>query len=153
MNFWPLASVTLPSLNLPTRIFGPCRSHMMPTVRPVLREISFTSAARARWSSAVPCEKFSRTTSTPERTMPSSTPGALGAGASVATFFVLRSICPSVSSCYDRIGRWRRAARRLLVRHLVQDLQRVSRHLRQAVSGGGRREVRLAGREDDSALV
>ncbi len=33
----PASSVTLPSLNLPTRILGPCRSAMMPTVRPVLR--------------------------------------------------------------------------------------------------------------------
>ncbi len=73
---------------------------MMPTVRPVLREISFTSAARARWSSAVPCEKLSRTTSTPARTMRSSTAGSDEAGPSVATILVLRSISASVSAAY-----------------------------------------------------
>lgn len=60
---------------------------MMPTVRPVLRQSSRTSSARARWSSAVPCEKFIRTTSTPARNIRSSTAGSLEAGPRVATIF------------------------------------------------------------------
>src|ERR1700741_683688 len=88
----PFCRVTLPSLNLPTRIFGPCRSHMIATVRPTLVEISFTSAARLRWSSALPWEKLRRTTSTPARTMRSSTAGSLDAGPRVATIFVLRNM-------------------------------------------------------------
>src|SRR5687768_16682039 len=88
----PVSRVTLPSLNLPTRIFGPCRSHRMATVRPTLLAISLTIAARLRWSSAVPCEKLSRTTSTPARIMRSSTAGSLEAGPRVATIFVLRNM-------------------------------------------------------------
>src|SRR5262245_3114957 len=96
----PRSSVVLPSLNLPTRIFGPCRSHRMATVRPTLDAISLTSAARARWSAAVPCEKLRRTTSTPARTMRSRTAGSLEEGPSVATIFVLRNmrnVCPSLA--------------------------------------------------------
>ena len=43
----PASSVTLPSANLPTRIFGPCRSAMMPTSRPSLARRSRAPAARA----------------------------------------------------------------------------------------------------------
>src|SRR4051812_6239726 len=89
---WSFSRVILPSLNLPTRIFGPCRSHRMATVRPSLDAISLTSLARFSWSCAVPCEKLRRTTSTPARTMRSSTTGSLEAGPNVATIFVLRSM-------------------------------------------------------------
>src|SRR5262245_46486021 len=64
----------------------------MATVRPVLVAISLTIAARFRWSSAVPCEKLSRTTSTPARIMRSRTAGSLDDGPRVATIFVLRSM-------------------------------------------------------------
>src|SRR5215510_1841799 len=78
------------------RILGPCRSAMMPTVRRVLRQRSRTSSARLTWSSAEPCEKLSRTTSTPARNMRSSTAGSLEAGPSVATILVLRGrSCPT----------------------------------------------------------
>src|SRR5688572_10638056 len=142
MKRLPFSRETLPSLNLPTRIFGPCRSHMMATVRPTLDEISLTSVARLRWSSAVPCEKFSRTTSTPARTMRSSTAGSDDAGPRVATILVLRSIFPSVSSCYVGSA----TSRCLPLRHLVQDLRRVPRHLRPAGEGKQRRALRLARR-------
>ena len=69
---------------------------MMPTVRPSLRPISFTSCARLRWSSAVPWEKFSRTTSTPARIIFSRTSGSDEAGPRVATIFVLRSMDTSL---------------------------------------------------------
>src|SRR5262245_52145354 len=92
MNFCPFSSATLLSLNLPTRIFGPCRSHRIATVRPVLVAISLTSLARFSWSCAVPWEKLRRTTSTPARTMRSSTAGSLDAGPRVATIFVLRNM-------------------------------------------------------------
>src|SRR6185369_15254830 len=97
-----LSSAIRPFLNLPTRIFGPCRSHMIATVRPTARPTSRTSWARLRWSSAVPCEKFSRTTSTPARTMRSSTAGSLDDGPSVATIFVLRSMIESVTLQCER---------------------------------------------------
>src|SRR5579859_4220519 len=92
MKLCPLSRLILPSLNLPTRIFGPCRSHRIATVRPVLVASSFTSDARFSWSCAVPCEKLSRTTSTPARIILSRTAGSEEAGPSVATIFVLRSI-------------------------------------------------------------
>src|SRR5689334_11102047 len=93
----PPSSVTRPSLNLPTRIFGPCRSQRIATVRPVLVASSFTRAARFSWSAAVPCEKLSRTTSTPARIILSRIAGSEEAGPSVATIFVLRSIVTSLS--------------------------------------------------------
>src|ERR671923_941128 len=92
MKRCPFSSVTMPFLNLPTRIFGPCRSHMIATVRPTLAATSFTIAPRLGWSSAVPCEKLSRTTSTPARTMRSKIAGSLDAGPRVATIFVLRNM-------------------------------------------------------------
>src|SRR6266850_2228187 len=98
----PLTAVTsstiLPSLNLPTRIFGPCRSHMIATVRPVFDAMLFTSAARCSWSAALPCEKLSRTTSTPARIMRSSTTGSLEAGPRVATILVLRGMRVTLTS-------------------------------------------------------
>src|SRR5947207_1563711 len=91
-NAWPFSRLILPSLNLPTRIFGPCRSQRIATVRPVLVASSLTSDARFSWSCAVPCEKLSRTTSTPARIILSRTAESEEAGPSVATIFVLRSI-------------------------------------------------------------
>src|SRR5574337_948315 len=61
----PLAKVTRPSANLPTRILGPWRSASMPTGRPLRAEASRTAVARATWSSGVPWEKFMRTTAAP----------------------------------------------------------------------------------------
>src|SRR5512134_1689501 len=101
MKRWPFSSTVFPSRNLPMRILGPCRSHMIATVRPTLDEISFTCAARLRWSSAVPCEKLSRTTSTPARIMRSSTAGSLEAGPRVATIFVLRNMKDVLPSLTD----------------------------------------------------
>jgi hypothetical protein len=74
---------------------------MMATVRPTLEAISLTSAARLRWSAAVPCEKFRRTTSTPARIMRSSTTGSLEAGPRVATIFVLRNMKDVLRSLTD----------------------------------------------------
>src|SRR3954466_12693316 len=104
MNLRAFSSVTLPSLNLPTRIFGPCRSHRIATVRPVLVASSFTSDARFSWSCAVPCEKLSRTTSTPARIILSRTAGSEEAGPSVATIFVLRSIARSLSDVQHKLA-------------------------------------------------
>jgi hypothetical protein len=44
------------------------------------------------WSSALPCEKLSRTTSTPALIMRASTSGELDAGPRVATIFVARTM-------------------------------------------------------------
>src|SRR5205814_4450740 len=104
MKLCPLSRLILPSLNLPTRIFGPCRSHRIATVRPVLVASSFTSVARFSWSCAVPCEKLSRTTSTPARIILSRTAGSEEAGPSVATIFVLRSIARSLSDVQDDLA-------------------------------------------------
>src|SRR5437879_5462404 len=71
---------------------------MMATVRPVFEAMLFTSAARCSWSAALPCEKLSRTTSTPARIMRSSTTGSLEAGPRVATILVLRGIRVTLTS-------------------------------------------------------
>src|SRR3989454_7934960 len=71
---------------------------MMATVRAVFEAMLFTSAARCSWSAAVPCEKLSRTTSTPARIMRSSTTGSLEAGPRVATILVLRGIRVTLTS-------------------------------------------------------
>src|SRR3970282_2923515 len=125
----------------------------MAAVRPSLRAISLTSAARFRWSSALPCEKVSRTTSTPARTMLCSTAGSEDAGPRVATILVLRSIFQSVSPSYATKGtrrhnrqRQRGAARGLPLRRLVHGLRRIPRHLRQARAGAAWRALRVAGR-------
>src|SRR5262245_60116881 len=127
MNFCPFSSVTLPSLNLPTRIFGPCRSQRIATVRPVLLAISFTSLARFSWSCAVPCEKLSRTTSTPARTMRSRTAGSLEAGPSVATIFVLRSMkdVPTILSDSPALDDGLPLGVTRLEEHLVANARRV----------------------------
>src|SRR3972149_2851011 len=81
------------------RILGPCRSTMMATVRPVWRHISRTSSARRRWSSALPCEKLSRTTSTPALNMRSRVSGSLEEGPRVATILVLRRMAFISRNC------------------------------------------------------
>lgn len=63
---------------------------MMPTSRPTARAVSRTSSARATWSCAVPCEKFSRTTSTPAAIMRVRISSVLDEGPSVATILVAR---------------------------------------------------------------
>ncbi len=97
-NFMPGSSCTLPSANLPTRIFGPCRSAMMATSRPARCAASRTSVARSMWSCAVPWLKFSRTTLTPARIICSSSSGSLDAGPRVATILVARR-CHGRSPC------------------------------------------------------
>ena len=47
-----------------------------------------TSAARSMWSCALPCEKFSRTTSTPAWIMRVRVSASLDAGPMVATILV-----------------------------------------------------------------
>ena len=64
----------------------------MPTVRPNLAAAARMPSARALWSSAVPCEKFIRTTSMPACTMRSRTSGVDEAGPSVATILVWRDM-------------------------------------------------------------
>src|SRR6266545_30427 len=73
------------------RIFGPCRSAMIPTSLPSFCAASRTWRARSTWSEASPCEKLRRTTTTPAASMRSSTSGSLQAGPRVATILVARS--------------------------------------------------------------
>src|SRR3954463_15489829 len=114
MNRSPAFSVMRLSLNLPTRIFGPCRSAMMPTARSTLRQVSRTSSARFMWSSAVPCEKFRRTTSTPARNMRSRVAASLEEGPSVATILVLRctflALLRAAGALFEDLHRGKRAA-------------------------------------------
>ena len=63
---------------------------MIATSLPTFFATSRTSVARSMWSCAVPCEKLSRTTSTPARIIRSSTSGELDAGPRVATILVAR---------------------------------------------------------------
>ena len=77
----PARASTLPSANLPTRIFGPCRSAMIATSRPsALRARRAPAAARSTWSEAAPCEKLRRTTSTPAASMRDRTAGSAAGG-------------------------------------------------------------------------
>ena len=109
MNFCPGSSSVLSPSNLPTRIFGPCRSAMIATSRPTRFATSRTSVTRSMWSCALPCEKFMRTTSTPARIIRSSTSGELDAGPRVATILVARgmaiSICIFENELSKRAGR------------------------------------------------
>ncbi|CSD12289.1 Uncharacterised protein [Vibrio cholerae] len=82
----------MPSLKVETRIFGPCKSPNKATWRPSLAAISRTFCARFLWSSAVPCEKFIRTTLAPARIMASRISGLSVEGPKVATIFVLRKV-------------------------------------------------------------
>ena len=63
---------------------------MMATSLPARAAAARTSVARSMWSCALPCEKFSRTTSTPARIIASSTSGDEDAGPRVATILVAR---------------------------------------------------------------
>ena len=65
---------------------------MMATSLPIAWPAVRTMVARSMWSCAVPCEKFSRTTSTPARIMRSSISGEDDAGPRVATILVWRDI-------------------------------------------------------------
>src|SRR5690606_31679029 len=86
----PSARSILPFSKLSMRIFGPERSARMPTERPTLRAASRTAMMRRRCSSLPPCEKFTRATSRPARTMASSVAGSSVAGPRVATILVRR---------------------------------------------------------------
>ena len=82
----------LPSLNVDTRILGPCKSPKIATVLPNFLAISRTFSARPMWSSGVPCEKFMRTTLAPaamifSKLLPRSVDGPI-----VHTIFVLLSL-------------------------------------------------------------
>ena len=77
---------------------------MIATSRPRRLAHSRTSRARSTWSSARPCEKLRRTTSTPASSMRSSTAGSLQAGPRVATILVLR--CKGVSCSGIDDGLW-----------------------------------------------
>src|SRR5471030_2287276 len=91
-NLSPILRKTLPSLKVDTRIFGPCRSPRIATWRPRRAAISRTLLARKMWSSAVPCEKFMRTTLAPAAMIFSRLLSRSVAGPSVVTIFVLLSL-------------------------------------------------------------
>ncbi len=74
------------------RIFGPCRSTSTPTAWPALRASERTSSTCLRCSVALPCEKFTRTTSSPASIMRESVFGSLEAGPRVATILVRRGM-------------------------------------------------------------
>src|SRR5450830_220317 len=110
MNFMPFSRKILPSSNLPTRIFGPCKSAMMATSRPHRAAASRTMRARSIWSCALPCEKFRRTTSTPALNMRTRVSISLEAGPMVATILVARCCtCVLMVCCFLLISRATRA--------------------------------------------
>src|SRR5256885_12687337 len=152
MKLWPALSVIFPFASLPTRIFGPCRSAMTATSRPSDRAASRTRRARCSWSPAAPCEKLSRTTSTPAASMRFSTSCVLLAGPSVATILVARCIrSPNESLRATALleDRHRRqclaleefeegAARGRDVADAIRDTELVDRGDRVATSGDGK---------------
>ena len=115
MNAGPASSTTLPSANLPMRIFGPCRSAMIATSRPsLLRALAHQRARARRGRRRAPCEKLRRTTSTPAASMRCRTAGSLQAGPSVATILVLRGTMALLRVCRPRIRPRRRASSQAL---------------------------------------
>ena len=75
-----------------TRIFGPGRSASTAANFPSVAPLRGTAATRSMCSSAAPCEKLTRATSTPARRIASSVVGRSVAGPRVATIFVRRGI-------------------------------------------------------------
>src|SRR5450759_478328 len=60
MKVSPLFRMILSFSNFRTRIFGPCKSARMPTVRPHALAAARTVSALFIWSWVDPCEKFMR---------------------------------------------------------------------------------------------
>ncbi|MNI66447.1 hypothetical protein D3C73_1220100 [compost metagenome] len=98
VNGWPTCNCTSLSVKRAMRIFGPWRSPMMATKRPCWAAMSRTNFARARWSSALPCEKFKRATSRPARINASMRSGVDVEGPRVATILVRRNTGMTVHS-------------------------------------------------------
>ena len=87
----PRRSVTGPSANVSSRIFGPCRSARIATPCPLESEASRTSLYAAAWSSWVPWLMFSRATSIPAYTSSRIRRSEELAGPRVHTIFALRT--------------------------------------------------------------
>src|SRR5213594_3685092 len=79
-----------PSPNVPSRIFGPCRSCRMATGRPQRASASRMRRMTSACSACVPCEKLSRATSMPAAARRSSCSTVQDAGPIVQTIFVRR---------------------------------------------------------------
>src|SRR5438094_47495 len=91
----PRASVTGPG-RLPIRSFGPCRSAISASGRPIVSWTSRMRRARSACSSRVPWERLSRAASIPDSTS-ARTPSAVPvAGPIVATILVLRGGCVTI---------------------------------------------------------
>src|SRR5438105_8953110 len=86
----PVCSTT-GSASSPMRSFGPWRSAISATGRPATASTSRTTRARFAWSSCAPCERLSRTASTPAATSALSLSRESDDGPRVATIFVRRS--------------------------------------------------------------
>ena len=86
----PVRHSTGPPANLPSRIFGPCRSARMPTALPVASAASRTNAYTFSWSEWLPWLKFSRARSMPASTRPRIRSGVAVAGPMVQTIFARR---------------------------------------------------------------
>jgi hypothetical protein len=89
----PSTSTARPPAKRSIRTFGPRRSPRMPTTRPALAAAARVPSIRRAWSSKLPCEKFTRTRSTPAAMRSASAAGGSVAGPSVATILVRLAIC------------------------------------------------------------
>jgi hypothetical protein len=86
----PAVTANFPSLMVPTRILGPCKSCRMPIGRPTFSSSARMEAWTLAWSSWVPWLKLSRNVSTPARKSASSISGDPLAGPTVATILARR---------------------------------------------------------------
>ena len=82
----------------PILSFGPGRSWRIATWRPALDAAARIRSAFSAWSSRLPCEKFSRATSTPASIIRRRVSGSCEAGPIVATIFVRRMILEATES-------------------------------------------------------
>ena len=93
---WPEATSVAPPTKRPRRIFGPWTSWRSAIGLPVFRDTFRISSTRARWSSWVPWEKFSRATSMPARIIASRTSAVEDEGPMVQMIRALRMAAPGL---------------------------------------------------------
>lgn len=88
----PTFQIVEPSANRPSLIFGPCRSAMIPIVRPVSSAAFRTRSKFAAWSACSPWLKLRRATSMPQLASSLIRSSLAVAGPSVQTIRVLRNV-------------------------------------------------------------
>src|SRR5580765_1766520 len=142
---------TIGSASSPIRSFGPCRSAMSATGRPISAAISRTSQARAECSACEPCERLKRTAFTPASISARRRSRESDAGPSVATILVLRSIVMGLRVLMASARKSPPAGVHRIVTKLLLDAKELV-VLRNAVAPGRRAGLDLARAERDGQV-